>query len=499
MYSTVRTFCISTLLLASTLGRVSASHNRRLRKVFPWFPWTKHRLHHLSGNSAAVCVDLANQDTFYTVDLQVGTPAQTVTAVVDTGSRPLVIESCSCKASGTCSLRTKCFTGANVSSTFSVANFSNQTPVTQLSYGSGDILTAIGTDVVRMGSLNAKMDSNLFVMFANMMSFDPADGILGLAPRCKDPLPNLFSGAYTDQVPLLVEGLPPFQVPSWRDQGFFEAAGIDRFSLCLNSASGGALRLNVPELSSPMTSITTNWWGLGLWGISAGNHTTPIEVCTASSLVSGQIAPCTAIPDSGTTFLLAPDTHIDTLFSGICQTLPRCSNALAKRSGGLASDVFQELLFNCSDWIPPSKDISEVPSLNLQLAGTEGPTHLNTIELEPSTWIFESAIGDAYLNAHPSSRIQALVKATSRHTACSAAIASSHEPSPSPLWILGLPLFARYALSFDISNQPGQISFDSTLCTSCHQQGALFSRSEHSTIRKHSAMPLQMHRFEKVD
>jgi len=493
--------CISVVLLAGTIDPVRASLLRQSGKSFPWI---KRLMPHLDvEHIAETCVDVTSKDTFYTVDLQVGTPVQTVTVVVDTGSRPLVIESCACKEGGSCSSKTRCFAGPNVSSTFSVADASQQTPMIQLSYGSGDILTAIGTDVVRMGSLTKQMDSNLFIMFANMMSFDPADGILGLSPRSNDPLPNLFTDFYKNKVPPLVEGFPPVQVPDWRDTGFFEAAGVDRFSLCLNSASGdgGALHMNVPKLANPMTSIESNWWGVGLWGMSVGNKSISIEVCNASTMEPGQRAPCAAIPDSGTTFLLAPNADIHLVFSGVCEAWPRCRDAYAERPGALASDVFQELLFNCSDWISASKDISEVPSLHFQLAGAEDSTNLNTIELEPSTWIFESETGDAYLKAHPSSRIRGLIQTTSRLSACTAAIGTSSEPKTKdngPLWILGLPLFAKYALSFDISDKPGQISFDRTACASCNQDGSLLSHSV-GTIRKHTAPPLRMRSFDHVN
>merc|ERR1719238_1888078 len=67
---------------------------------------------------ASTCAPLANKGSHFTVDIQVGTPGQTFSVVADTGSDAVIVPSCICKESGSCSKDDRCFRGTNKSSTF---------------------------------------------------------------------------------------------------------------------------------------------------------------------------------------------------------------------------------------------------------------------------------------------------------------------------------------------------------------------------------------------
>jgi len=79
-------------------------------------------------SNKATCAPLVSHGTFYTVDVQVGTPGQTFSVVADTGSDALIVPSCVCTEKGACNKKDRCFRGTNKSSSL---RLQASTPPTQ--------------------------------------------------------------------------------------------------------------------------------------------------------------------------------------------------------------------------------------------------------------------------------------------------------------------------------------------------------------------------------
>merc|ERR1719247_3557070 len=102
-----------------------------------------------------------------------------------------------------------------------------------------------------------------------------------------------------------------------------QQAGVDRYSLCFNDAGKpGALRMGLPPLTDALPAIGTSHWGLGIYGISVGSHDATPMFCDASKMAPNQATPCAAIPDSGTTLMLASKEQVDTTFEALCEAWP---------------------------------------------------------------------------------------------------------------------------------------------------------------------------------
>merc|ERR1719223_240853 len=130
----------------------------------------------------------------------------------------------------------------------------------------------------------------------------PFEGILGL---------GIPSGAAVSEV-------AGFEPPE-----FLPEAGVSRFSICFNDGPSGALRLGTPKPLKRLGSVGEMHWGLGLSGISIGVEKARVKLCSPDDMQSGQSTPCGAIPDSGTTAIMAPEQSLETLFESICEAWDR--------------------------------------------------------------------------------------------------------------------------------------------------------------------------------
>ena len=107
-----------------------------------------------------------------------------------------------------------------------------------------------------------------------------------------------------------------------------QQAAIGRYSICLNAMTDGVLRLETPPVEHAVDAIGQMHWAVGLYGISIRNTlpTAPMDsmLCSPDKMHKGQQTPCGAIPDSGTTLIMAPKAHILKLMDEICENWPRC-------------------------------------------------------------------------------------------------------------------------------------------------------------------------------
>jgi hypothetical protein len=274
----------------------------------------------------ASCTALANHGSYFSVSIEVGTPSQTFDVVADTGSDAVIVQSCLCQEVGDCSASDRCFQGTARSSTFS-AGKEEEVPVITMEFGSGSIQSAISSDFVRVGSVQTTMDKGLLLMVSRHLDISgPFEGILGLGQLQAEYYPPQRNGANAD-----LEHV----------SGFLHQANVDRFSICFNDGtSPGVLRLGTEKQALALPSVGTLHWGLKLAGMSVGSSSAPSLFCSDSDSRE-----CGAIPDSGTTVMLGPEEHVREVFSGLCESWPRCQTAAAtefpdrKKRGGFPACV----------------------------------------------------------------------------------------------------------------------------------------------------------------
>jgi len=296
-------------------------------------------------------------------------------------------------------------------------------------------------------------------------------------------------------------------------KGLLEQAGISRFSMCFNDGASGVLKLDTPAMPNALGSVGKFHWGLDFRGISVGNEAMPLGFCTASNMTSGQETPCGAIPDSGTTVIMAPQEHITTLLDSICDQWPRCAKnytsmlkaAEAAKEGATAayswnpfeiapaskSTILQLLLFDCASWLNESSGLNELPPLKFHVAGAAN--NQKTLELPGWAYILESTRTVADENQKLQGIDETVVllqnRTTTAQKVCSPAFGAMdyNTQKNGPVWILGTPFFYEFNVGYDLNSTPPSISFTSTEespCTSCGQQASMLDSKAKAKTRQ---------------
>jgi len=473
-----------------------------------------------------------NHGTHFTVDVEIGTPGQPFSVVADTGSNTLIVPSCICQEAGRCSLQDRCFVGTNRSSTFALPGGQARAPAIYMSFGSGSIGGVVVRDNASVGLLRAYMRDGLVLMTDRALSFGgPFEGVLGLGPPRRrreaparaarrasaeggsvgDALRDVVrrivgaegaAGAAEDAAPAAAPTyvglgrnaqMPGGTEPAARmPPGFLEQAGIGRFSMCFNYEAEGVLRLGTPPSSSAHGSLGTAHWGLGLWGISVGTTSVPVHICSPEDKGLGQKSPCGAIPDSGTTFIMAPKDHIAALLDSVCDQWPRCSqNHSAMVKAAQAADeamvrdygidpfdiaplpkgaVAKLLLMDCDAWMGEAGGLGELPPISFHVQGSSGTRQ--TLSLPARAYVVRSQVN--------ASTARKLNISTSKRQVCYPALGAMEYTTADngPVWILGTPLFYEFNVGYDMLATPPAMSFTSVEaepCGSCDRKAGLVS------------------------
>lgn len=498
------------------------------------------------ANNATSCTDLGNHGTYFSVELQVGTPPQKFDVVADTGSDDVIIPSCLCVDAGTCSKTDRCFVGTNKSTSFVAPSEPDKVPIVSMEFGSGTIAAAVTTDTVSIGDVSAVMKDSLLLMVERELDITgPFEGILGLGrPRSRagqelrPEVSNASGGASTkseDRVdeavfvgsylrkPKAKHAKPVTHKPKIHHDeqepdpagpreipGFLQMADVPRFSICFNDGVlPGVLRLNTPKDPNAMGAVGRDHWGLDFRGISVGKQpahkSSKVDEAETEALfcndeqymAAGQESPCAMIPDSGTTVIMGPDSQIKTLFAGICDGWKRCSKAAQASPDRPKHEVFQMELLGCESWLRESEGgLDELPFLYMHLRGTDGAKH--TAALSPWAYIFESEVDDASNNMQllsniaPSQSLKEIVG--SAQTVCMPAFGATDYVTAmnGEIWIVGTPLFYEYVVNYDRETTPPSISLSDAQCGQCDGQTSLVlgeggiyrtTRSAHSPRR----------------
>jgi len=461
--------------------------------------------HHTSTPST--CTPLENKGTFSTVEISVGTPVQKFDVVADTGSNAVIVLSCACVDSGHCNNGDKCFVGTNRSSTFNLGSLSDLSkdagegvPSITMSFGSGDIQAVVATDEVTVAKKETRMSDGLLLMVDKQLDFGgPFEGILGLgipAPVqafLQSRHASLTSQTESHSAMRRLDNGEAFEPPE-----FLASASVSRFSICFNDGgASGVLRLGTPSMPKSLGSVGQLHWGLGMTGISVGSSHSHVQICSPESMREGQMTPCGAIPDSGTTSIMAPKAHIEKLFESICDEWPRCSQEV-EDTGMSKPSQFTQLLRDCGSWLDESDGLAELPSLQFHVTGSESGQS-ETLELGAWAYVLETVEEEYDLAARHLDDIvpeESASRRSSKNRVCSPAFGVMEMPTQlnGDVWILGTPIFYAFNVNYNLDDSPPSIAFEDEPCGSCddgvHQQ--LFVEGRRSDVVTSSRGPRQM-------
>lgn len=412
------------------------------------------------------CSDLSNQGAYFTIPVGVGTPEQTFNLVADTGSDALIIPDCRCVNAGYCERLTNCFS-AEKSQTFGLDvqkghSSGNSVAVmgAKMNYGSGQIQVLVASEHVRVAGSHAMMHNGVFLMEdrRSLNVHGDFEGILGLGLPHKHRVSK--------------EGV---KIPS-----FFDASETKKYTICFNEyPKPGALRVGLTSLPNAMTNIGTVHWGLDLHGFSVGGATEPTLFCDPNSKAASQATACGAIPDSGTTLMMGPKDHIRKLYGNLCEKWPRCSAYALQNKRG-KDEAFHDLLADCETWLTDDQGVSEVPSVFVHLAGSEGNSQ--TVELSAWAYIVETnqeiykVVTTKLFGTLP---IQAAVDTGKKKKICTASFGPQeyNTAQNGPVWIMGAPIFYASTIGYDIGAQgeKSKMAFLEGPCRLCNETASLLS------------------------
>lgn len=533
-----------------------------------------------SRRSKVACASLDNHETYFTVDVAIGTPPQIFALVADTGSNSMIVESCTCKEAGYCGAENPCFTGTNKSTTF---HFDPKMDEMVLTFGSGDIQAAKCEDVARVAGVEINMTDGILLMTDQALDFGgPFEGILGLGP----PQPAKEANEVAEESE--EAEINDADMESWDDVfgddttqtggplhaaadsqrmagrrfarrarangssrlrgrsgasvhepvGFLEQAQIRRFSICFNDGAAGVLRLDTPEAPLEHHSVGDEHWSLGLSGISVGDDASMVRapaaptldpladplagftlaeapsngtsaLCSQDSMLEGQLTPCGAIVDSGTTLMMGPSRHIDALLEAICDGWPRCSQnhtALAKAvedakkvitkeygtepfefTVSSKADVLSMVLSDCAAWLEDG-DLDELPAIHFHTAGN-GSQQIATIPAH--TWVIDSMVEEtvqSYTHIDGLGDIPASTNGTGKMVrTCSHSFDYMEYETKlnGPIFILGTPLFYEYMVGYDLKAKTVSLtSQQQEPCGACDGKAGLITSRAEATGKK---------------
>ena len=397
---------------------------------------------------------------FYTSELLVGTPAQMMHAIPDTGSYDLLLDSEFCQQEA-CQVHRQY--DANSSLTAQNPAAANYSAIFQnTAYGQGSVQSVEWRDSVSFGGLTAPADM-LLMIGTQLRNFDiPSDsfdGIMGLS-RCSTP-------------------------PEGRNQtALLSSLGVDHFTMCLGpmhagqgQPSGARLggRMEMVEASSrrsPLeTAFAASFVSIGITGVNSWSATMSGASVGSASLPGFSAAcggGCAALIDSGTTLLTVPTVMLSAITGAIDTACPGCLDAMEQQE-------------TCDG---PS--FQSMPNITFVLGG-------QSVSLSP--WVYMAPM---HVQLQWLVRVGAFTfPVTSTGVRCVPLFSGMDQTTTiGPLVILGMPFLRQYATRFrrqgattasmDVARlSPSQNAYH---CTSCpDDDSASSSRRETLGSRKGSA------------
>ncbi|VDO82820.1 unnamed protein product, partial [Heligmosomoides polygyrus] len=226
-------------------------------------------------------------DDFYLGNVTVGTPPQTVTLVLDTGSSNLWVIDNACTTDACNGYPDSGYVKHKFDTTKSTT-FTKETRTFSIQYGSGSCKGTLGIDVVAFAGMSIpKQEFGVATQLAEVFGYQPVDGILGLG----------WPALAVDKV------VPPMQnLLSQLDQPLFTVWMDRKVSQTSNGGNGGLITYGALDTKNcdatvnyvPLSAET--YWQFPIDGFSIGTY---------SETKKEQV-----ISDTGTSWIGAPTTVV---------------------------------------------------------------------------------------------------------------------------------------------------------------------------------------------
>jgi hypothetical protein len=225
-------------------------------------------------------------------------------------------------------------------------------------------------------------------------------------------------------------------------------------------------------------------WALAMSSIlvngSAPEDAAGTGLCSDDTLDKGLAMNCGAIPDSGTTLIMAPQRHVDALLDKVCHEWPRCHdnftifeqtrqvaiNSTSEMYGvkdpfdladfpSRPAEVLRFLLSDCDQWLEDDGDAHlnrELPEVSFLLNGSDGSSQ--TISFRPEHYVWETIMDRTGFSNESVDEFGEAMGEPMPNRVCDVAFgAINYETEMNgPVWILGTPLFYAYRVGFDVEN-----------------------------------------------
>eukprot|EP00475_Leptophrys_vorax_P030976 TRINITY_DN4674_c0_g1_i1.p1 TRINITY_DN4674_c0_g1~~TRINITY_DN4674_c0_g1_i1.p1 ORF type:complete len:614 (+),score=104.85 TRINITY_DN4674_c0_g1_i1:225-1844(+) len=241
---------------------------------------------------------------YYTVQyvgqIEIGTPSQQFNVVFDTGSADLWVlsSSISSKASGFH------YYDHSKSSTYAPNG-----AVWSIQYGKGQADGFLSQDSIQVGSIgpaSGQVFAEATSVTSNFLDRnEPMDGILGLA----------FKGAAVDEAPTVIDTFKSANLIS-------EAVVMFRLGKNFKDDGSSQIIFGEPLLyGSEVPFYVTKIRGYSMWYVPLQK----VEVGSTLSVCGLDDIGCTALIDTGTSFIGLPSSHFDDIVSTITANRPDCS------------------------------------------------------------------------------------------------------------------------------------------------------------------------------
>eukprot|EP00747_Dinoflagellata_sp_TGD_P162649 gnl/TRDRNA2_/TRDRNA2_180479_c0_seq1.p1 gnl/TRDRNA2_/TRDRNA2_180479_c0~~gnl/TRDRNA2_/TRDRNA2_180479_c0_seq1.p1 ORF type:complete len:549 (-),score=110.61 gnl/TRDRNA2_/TRDRNA2_180479_c0_seq1:70-1716(-) len=355
-------------------------------------------------------------DVQYTAEVDIGD--QTMQGIIDTGSFEILVFGDECKTCGKAQLYSK-------SKSSSFVNGSGLT--TTHSFGSGPTKSVEGFESIKIGPYHVKNQAFWEVTDARMQVLQSSaqfSAILGVGP------PNSAKKLAAEEAHAAMQQEEAMQKAGMRMPKAFEAEvkkdeeaaehanakkslsqnlGINTFSVCIGKQPkspgyfiwNDANPENQPFVFTHIPVVGKIHWGVDLRYVRLGHQTwtaTPHDSQLGCG-GSGETGGCGAVVDSGTSLIAAPTEVIRQVEIAMQSLKADCSNL----------DALPDLVFN--------------------LGGSE-------FSLPPDSYIGEV---EGYYANNPSKKVKA----------CQPLLMPMDTPTHiGPMWILGLPFFRKYYITF---------------------------------------------------
>jgi len=277
----------------------------------------------LRGSNATagtqMCEVLKNEETYSSVKVSIGNPAQSFQLVADTGSDNCIVKDCVCTQ---ClpEWGKACFVEPTTSKTFKVPLFTGNENLDgekkgpaparlAMNFGSGEISAEIASDQISVGAINANLENGLLLMYDHSLEIKSHfEGILGLGRPNSQMKPR------------------PGQPEGVKIPGFFDTAKVRYFSICFNHGADGVLGIHTDRHPKTLTSVGRTHWAMDFHGISIGDQPFKMSSCDPAHKKPQMETACSIIPDTGTTLVVGPEAQIASLFEDLCNSWQRCKN-----------------------------------------------------------------------------------------------------------------------------------------------------------------------------